>query len=59
MPLIECVPNFSDGRDPAIGAALRAAIGGVRGVRLLGWHSDVDHNRSVATFAGEDRKSVV
>ena len=53
MPLIECVPNFSDGRDPAIGAALRAAIGGVRGVRLLGWHSDVDHNRSVATFAGE------
>jgi len=51
--VIECVPNFSDGRDPAVAAALRAAIGAVSGVRLLGWHSDPDHNRSVATFAGE------
>lgn len=53
MPVIECVPNFSDGRDPAVGAALRAAIGAVPGVKLLGWHADPDHNRSVATFAGE------
>lgn len=53
MPVIECVPNFSDGRDPAVGAALRAAIAAVPGVTLLGWHADPDHNRSVATFAGE------
>lgn len=52
MNPIECVPNFSDGRDPAIGAALRAAIASIEGVWLLGWHADADHNRSVATFAG-------
>jgi glutamate formiminotransferase len=52
MSTIECVPNFSDGRDPAVAAALRAAIEGTPGVRLLGWHSDPDHHRSVATFAG-------
>ncbi len=50
--LVECVPNFSDGRDPATAAALRAAIGSVPRVRLLDWHSDPDHNRSVATFVG-------
>jgi glutamate formiminotransferase len=50
--VIECVPNFSDGRDPALAAELAAAIRAVAGVRLLGWHSDPDHNRSVATFAG-------
>jgi len=53
MTTIECVPNFSDGRDPAVGAAIRAALARVPGVKLLGWHSDPDHNRSVATFAGE------
>jgi glutamate formiminotransferase/glutamate formiminotransferase/formiminotetrahydrofolate cyclodeaminase len=51
--LIECVPNFSEGtsRD-AIGRII-SAIGGVDGVALLGHESDVDHNRSVITFAGE------
>jgi glutamate formiminotransferase len=52
MTRIECVPNFSDGRNPAVAQALRGAIGSVAEVRLLGWHSDVDHNRSVATFVG-------
>lgn len=52
MSVIECVPNFSDGRDPAVGAELRAALCAVAGVKLLGWHSDPDHNRSVATFVG-------
>jgi glutamate formiminotransferase len=50
--MIECVPNFSDGRDPAVAVDLRAAISAVEGVCLLGWHTDRDHNRSVATFAG-------
>jgi glutamate formiminotransferase len=53
MSRIECVPNFSDGRDPAVAADLRAHLCAVPGAKLLGWHSDADHNRSVATFAGE------
>lgn len=53
MPRIECVPNFSDGRDARLAAELRAAIRAVQGVALLDWHSDPDHNRSVATFVGE------
>lgn len=51
--MIECVPNFSDGRDPGVARALQAAIRSVAGVRLLDWHADPDHNRSVATFVGE------
>ena len=50
--LIECVPNFSEGRDPAILAAIRSAIASIPGVRVLRTESDPDHNRSVITFAG-------
>ena len=53
MGRIECVPNFSDGRDESVAAEIRAAIRAPLGVRLLDWHADPDHNRSVATFAGE------
>jgi glutamate formiminotransferase len=51
--LIECVPNFSEGRDPAKFAAIRDAISAIDGVALLGAEMDPDHNRSVMTFAGE------
>jgi glutamate formiminotransferase len=51
-PMIECVPNFSEGRRPAVLAALADAIQGVAGVRLLDVSSDVDHNRAVYTFVG-------
>jgi glutamate formiminotransferase len=51
-PIVECVPNFSEGTDArrveAIVAAMRA-----EGVRLLDWSMDADHNRSVVTMAGE------
>jgi len=50
--VIECVPNFSEGRDTAIVSAIVNAIGQTPGVLLLGWESDADHNRSVVTFAG-------
>ena len=51
-PLIECVPNFSEGRDERVLAALRAAVDETPGVGLLDQTSDVDHHRSVLTFAG-------
>ena len=51
--LVECVPNFSEGRDPARIAALEAAIASVAGSHILHRTSDTDHNRSVVTFAGE------
>lgn len=48
--LVECVPNFSEGRDPATLDALRSAISGVAGVQLLDVQTDASHNRSVFTF---------
>ena len=51
--LIECVPNFSEGTDPQIVQSIVNAIAGAPGVALLACESDVDHNRSVVTFAGE------
>lgn len=53
MPhLIECVPNFSEGRDPAVIEALLAAVTSVPRVWLLHHTADPDHHRSVLTFAG-------
>jgi glutamate formiminotransferase/formiminotetrahydrofolate cyclodeaminase len=49
-PLVECVPNFSEGRDQAVLDALRAAIVTVAGVRLLDVQADSSHHRSVFTF---------
>src|SRR3989442_1505380 len=51
--LIECVPNFSEGRDAAKVDAIVAAIGSVPGVYVLDREMDADHNRSVVTLAGE------
>ncbi len=50
--LVECVPNFSEGRRREVVDALAAAVEGTPGVYLLDRTSDVDHNRSVLTFAG-------
>ena len=51
--IVECVPNFSEGRDTAKIDAIIAAMREVRGVYLLDHESDADHNRSVVTLAGE------
>ena len=51
--IIECVPNFSEGRDPVIVNAIAQAVAAVPGVSLLDRTSDSDHNRSVLTFAGK------
>jgi glutamate formiminotransferase / formiminotetrahydrofolate cyclodeaminase len=50
--LIECVPNFSDGRRPEVYQAIADAVRAVRGARLLDLSADPDHNRTVITFAG-------
>src|SRR5256885_15261244 len=50
--LVECVPNFSEGRDMAIIDAIVQAIVSVPRIVLLDRQSDADHNRSVITFAG-------
>ncbi len=50
--VIECVPNFSEGRDEAKVKALADAARSVAGVILLDQELDADHNRSVLTFAG-------
>lgn len=52
LPLIECVPNFSEGRDLTRIGALESAIAGVPGAFILDRTSDIDHHRSVITFAG-------
>jgi glutamate formiminotransferase len=50
--MVECVPNFSEGRDAGVIDAIVAAVASVAGVALLDRTSDSDHNRSVLTFAG-------
>ena len=50
MKLVECVPNFSEGRRPEVIAAIRDAIAAVEGVSVLDVSSDASHNRSVITF---------
>jgi len=53
MPqLIECIPNFSEARCPEVLDQIVAAIASVEGARLLDRSSDLDHNRTVLTFAG-------
>src|SRR6266705_5963850 len=56
--LVECVPNFSEGRDPATIDALRAAIRAVPGVDLLDVQTDASHNRSVFTFVAPPAAAV-
>ena len=51
-PVVECVPNFSEGTDARRVEAIVSAMR-VEGVWLLDWTMDADHNRSVVTIAGE------
>ena len=51
-PVVECVPNFSEGSDPRRVEAIVSAMR-IDGVHLLDWSMDTDHNRSVVTIAGE------
>jgi glutamate formiminotransferase len=50
--LIECVPNFSEGRRPEVVEEIVRAVRQIDGVTLLDFSRDETHNRSVVTFAG-------
>ena len=50
--LVECVPNFSEGRRSDVVDAIAVRVQSTAGVHLLDRTSDADHNRSVLTFAG-------
>jgi len=51
--LVECVPNFSEGRREEVIDQIVAEITGVKGAQLLDVQMAADHNRAVVTFAGE------
>src|ERR687886_2937153 len=50
--LIECIPNFSEGRRSDVIEQVAGAVRGMAGVRLLDVSSNPDHNRTVLTFVG-------
>ncbi|MDH4064096.1 MAG: glutamate formimidoyltransferase, partial [Acidobacteriota bacterium] len=50
--LIECVPNFSEGRRPEVVEEIVRTVRSIDGVTLLDYSRDETHNRSVVTFAG-------
>jgi len=56
--LVECVPNFSEGRNSDTVAALSRAIESVETTCVLDHHIDPDHNRSVITFVAAPDKIV-
>lgn len=53
MPILECVPNISEGRNLAVVEAIADQVRQTPGVTLLDYSSDADHNRSVLTYLGE------
>jgi glutamate formiminotransferase len=53
MPIIECIPNVSEGRRTEVVAQLAKTIAATRGVQLLDYSSDASHNRSVFTYVGD------
>ncbi len=50
--IVECVPNFSEGRDAEVLREIAAGIRSVPGVLLLGHEQDADHHRAVITYVG-------
>jgi glutamate formiminotransferase len=53
MPIIESIPNVSEGRRREVVEAMAGLLRATPGVRLLDYSSDASHNRSVFTIAGE------
>lgn len=53
--IIECVPNFSEGRNPETFEAIKEAVGKSNNVKLLSLEPDADYNRVVVTLAGDEK----
>ena len=51
--IVECVPNFSNGRDPEIYGRIVDAIRTVKSIQVLDISADADHNRTVVTYVGQ------
>lgn len=51
-PIVQCIPNFSEGRRTEVVEALADSIRNVKGVKLLDYLPDKNHNRTVYTFVG-------
>src|SRR4051794_19733122 len=58
-PLVECIPNFSEGRRPEIVRQIADAISAVAPACVLDTHIDPDHNRSVITFVAPPETVIV
>src|SRR5258708_31969088 len=56
--LVECVPNFSEGRKAETVERIARAIESVNGATVLNRHLDPDHNRSVITFVARPEQIV-
>jgi glutamate formiminotransferase len=56
--LVECVPNFSEGRRPEVIAAIRDAVAAIDQVRILNVQSDAAHNRFVLTYVVSEARAV-
>lgn len=54
MKIIECVPNFSEGKNPETFEAIKQAIDSTKDVKLLSLEPDADYNRVVVTMAGNE-----
>src|ERR1700754_556477 len=57
-PLVECVPNFSEGRKPETVQRIAETIAAVKTACVLDTHIDPDHNRSVITFVASPENVV-
>jgi len=57
-PIVECVPNFSEGRRQEVIDRIVTAMGRVPGIQVLDVQSDVDHNRTVVTLVGDPQAMV-
>ena len=52
MKILECVPNFSEGKNPDTIEQIVEALRHINGIKILNYSMDSDHNRSVVTFIG-------
>ncbi|MBD3361031.1 glutamate formimidoyltransferase [Candidatus Peregrinibacteria bacterium] len=58
MPIVECVPNFSEGKNKKVIQAIKNSIAKISGIKVLDIHMDPDHNRSVISFIGEPDQAI-